>query len=112
MTTTQTDALARPFWLPDGCPEWCEVPHSDDDHPDDRIHYGPERSVNLRLEPPVEGWENWRPDRLVVCLRKHTDHSVPQVDLRRGDDPTTARMTLSEARELAAALLAVVEEAS
>jgi hypothetical protein len=115
MTTTTTQAPAvAPFWLPDGCPEWCEYTHwhSDEDHPDDRHHDGAEREVNLRLEAPVLGGAGWHPETIVVHLTQTEGDVAPHVDIRRGDDPPTVRMTLSEARELASALLAVVGEAS
>jgi len=105
MTTTQTDAPARPFWLPDGCPDWCEMPeaHSDEDHPDDRRHGTGEISVDLSLEPPVYGR---LPDAVDVWLDQHVTDAEACIHIQG------VRLTLGEARRVAANLNELCDKAT
>ena len=61
--------------------------------------------------PPVEDCDHeWHPEGLVVYLRQIEGAAAPHVDIGICEYPATAHMTLAEARELAEALLEVVNE--
>jgi len=104
MTVTQTEAPAQPYWLPDGCPDWCEMPdtHSDEDHPDDRRHATGELCVDLSLEPSV--YEKF-PDSVDVWLDQHVTDAEACIHLQGH------RLTLREALQVAANLNELCDKA-
>jgi hypothetical protein len=103
-TTAWTGTPPRPYWLPNGCPDWCEMPeaHSDEDHPDDRHHATGEIEVELTLEPPLYGF----PRTAGVWLDQHMTDAEPCIHLQG------QCLTLREARQLAANLNELCDRAT
>ena len=114
MTFTESRIPGHVFWLPNGCPEWCDWmdTHKDSDGPEDRSHLGGEIKVPLSLEDAVDhGSPGWEPDRIVASLRKMETDSEASVEITRHESAVFATMTLAEATQFAAAILDVVEAA-
>jgi hypothetical protein len=113
-TMIETPTQVRPPWPPpEGCPSWCRDPkeHEPRNHPDDRSHLDLSRYIPISLEAPSEHEKDeWYSDVLDVYLKKHDTQAEPQVNLSRGD-AVGVMLTVNEARDLAAALQAVVAEA-
>lgn len=97
----------RPFWLPDGCPNWCEdtKDHSPGDLREDRVHVGTEARVPLTRHDPVDyPGGTWEPEYWTTYLRQHPEAAEPSVFLGLGEDCGT-EMTFDEAEQLAERLL-------
>lgn len=91
-----------PFWLDEGCPEWCDGGHEDRDMVADRWHYGTRFELPLALHDPVEQAEpdTWAPETATLYLRQHWLRSDAEIWLGRGDTNEALRLTLTEACRL------------
>ncbi|MCX9191961.1 hypothetical protein C3Y87_11140 [Carbonactinospora thermoautotrophica] len=108
--TGQPTPDVRPSWLVEPCPAWCLGGHEEGDHPADRRHWSEELRVPLSLAAPVEIDEGcYRPEQARAYLEQHVREREPFVCLSKGDEPAF-ELTLDEARALAEALLALVEQ--
>lgn len=110
MTEERTDVTpARPSWLPNGCPPWCQQPgHLDGDRYEDRIHAGSTSHMTLTAaEPPTSltgpGYDN-EPATVETNLLQHYREAEPRVSLMRDED-SMGDLTLAEAEQLAQELL-------
>jgi hypothetical protein len=109
MTTTTQAPITAPFWLPDGCPEWCTGGHGSADHPDDRSHMSEMMYVDLTLEPAVHG----EVAQTEMYLYKHVTGAEASIRFgAAGVGERELNLTLAESCSLAAALLALCREAS
>jgi hypothetical protein len=102
----------RPFWLPGPCPAWCTAKHDDGDDPDDRLHVGKycwvtqtmaDPFVAVPTEAPDGPKANWQPAQFGVVLERGWRESEARVVIQYADDKYV-ELTLTEARELAAAV--------
>ncbi len=109
MTNSTTPAPGRPaIWQTEPCPPWCERwMHTDNQHPDDRCHYGPERQVTLRHEKALEYADQWDLDYLKAFLCAEHTSSTTRIELCRNDLAGTT-LALDEAELLAVHLLSLV----
>jgi Domain of unknown function (DUF6907) len=123
------DTSARPYWLITPCPAWCESKHQNQDHPDDRIHLGPDVEVYAMTSPspewvyakeqvrsgsPVERERNlemlrehddkFTPASFVAYLRQHELESEPRVWLALDESSDGLHLTLAETEQLAQGL--------
>jgi hypothetical protein len=108
-------ALARkaPFWLARPCPAWCQSDHTEADRPADRRHLSaPLGSVVLTETEAAESSDgSWQAQDIHVALSQHVREVEPLISCG-GHGPAGAwRLTVAEARELAAALTRAVEAA-
>jgi hypothetical protein len=109
MTTTETHA--RPFWLPNGCPEWCRTGHSVEDHPDDRVHYSEGFEIPLSLEPAEKTFPlgTFVPACIAAHLRQTEGSSEACVEISHQEEGPTFTLTLIEARQFAGMLSDLVD---
>ena len=107
---TTTEDITRPFWLPNGCPGWCQFTdcHKIDAHPDDRSHMGSDFSVDLILEPTSNGY----PVSVEMGLYQHVTDAEPSIRFAGGSWKHAVSLTIDEARAIAANLLALCDEAA
>ncbi|WP_141579636.1 hypothetical protein [Actinomadura sp. WMMA1423] len=104
--TLAPSEAARPWWLPEGCPSWCEWP---DDHPakacyDDRLHTGESRVVVLTGNDTAgDAWED--PDEARMYIRQHYREVAPRIEVGHNDAAVGLQFTLDEAEEFAHHLL-------
>lgn len=112
-----SDDRAVPWWQTEPCPSWCFNPHAGEDHYEDRRHFGPPGDqvpeVVLSVHDPVERIGEaglyYGPPTLSVELEQHVDSAVPHVRVGIGGAWPVLRMTVAEARSLAAGLTAVCD---
>jgi hypothetical protein len=92
------------------CPSWCDY-MSDHNDPLDVIHISVERHVELALEP-TEIWTDGieHAETATAYLDQRLGEANPAIHLGRGQD-AGFRLTLAEARQLAAVLIELVDTA-
>ncbi|MEV5704776.1 hypothetical protein [Actinoallomurus sp. NPDC052274] len=111
------ETAARPAWLPDGCPPWCDMGplHKDSDHLDDRVHSGSATQITLTAEePPLGpgvtpdgmGWTGEsvsypQPVQADIYLEQHYREATPRVWVGRDGRTTGMHLTLDEAEQFA-----------
>lgn len=91
------------------CEPWCGTKDHAEDEMDDRHCWGPRAVVDLTLEEPARYGGVWCHDRIEVAAMHWSNHDVPSVVLSHEGKAFEVSLRASEARELAAALLAVAE---
>ncbi|ONI81617.1 hypothetical protein ALI144C_20170 [Actinosynnema sp. ALI-1.44] len=107
---------ARPFWLHEPCPAWCDKFHEDNLDSGDRRHVSDEvREVQLSSEDmSVHGQSphkasDYRPTELVIYLDQHVREIGPRVIVDQlPGDRTKLHLLPTEARRVAEALLDMV----
>jgi hypothetical protein len=114
MASTTDPDVAEPrmtVWQSEPCPPWCAHPgHEDRDMVGDRVHQGTLQSVPLHLEQAEEMAEGaYLLDEARAYLEQHDEAAGACVVLMRGDNAGW-RMTLSEAKMLAAVLTGLAQE--
>lgn len=99
--------VARPWWLPGGCPSWCEWPdtHEGHDHYVDRLHMGARVSVTLTATEDSEPTEYDDPREAGAYIVQHYREAEPRIELVRDDAPMHVQLTADEAEEFAMKLL-------
>ena len=109
MTITETHT--PPFWLPNGCPQWCRGLHSEGDHPDDRVHFSEGFEIPLRLEPaePAFPLGTFVPACIAAHLRQTEGSSEACVEISHQEEGPTFTLTLIEARQFAGMLSDLVD---
>jgi hypothetical protein len=87
VTVTPVQPLA--VWQTEPCPTWCVFRHDDDEHPEDRTHFGETYSVKLLREPAVDYGSqkehDWQLTEMRAYLRQHIDQVEPVVSVMRND---------------------------
>lgn len=111
--------MSRPWWQTKACPPWCFDPHMDGDHYEERLHFGPSHDqvpeIDLSLHNPVrikpiaDGLWTYGPPTLFVDLEQHVDSTVPHVKLGIDGALPLLKLTVAEARALAAGLTAMCD---
>ncbi|GAA4242320.1 hypothetical protein GCM10022254_74900 [Actinomadura meridiana] len=114
--STDRDAAtvtARPSWLADHCPRWCENSgdHSGHDHYSNRRHLGPSREVILTAVDDHRTARQEQPPMARAHLFQHYREIGPRIDIARDDTPVGIQFTLEEAENFAHKLLAIVSMA-
>jgi len=108
--------VPEPFWLAAPCPEWCTGRHASHDAIEDRRHVGEDLTTVLTAEDgmitpgtfPVAA----EPRAAEACLMQHYREAEPVVWFSLGDNAGQEfRMTLAEAEQVAADMLALVARA-
>lgn len=107
--------VPEPFWLTSPCPKWCTGNHASRDAVEDRRHVGEDLATVLTAEDgtitpgAVPGAE---PKVAECCLWQEYREAEPRIWLSHGDQgPENIRLTLAEAEQVAADLLALVAQA-
>jgi hypothetical protein len=120
MTTNDETNDKRPFWLPEPCPPWCAVEHTDIDGDEDRAHESQNGTVTLSMEKAryVEIRETRDaygvPLKFEVCARQGYREVSPHLlvwDTSTAGKPRIRRMTLDEGEAFAHAVLDAVKAA-
>jgi hypothetical protein len=106
-------SLARkaPFWLTRPCPSWCQSDHDEADRPADRRHLSASLgSIVLTETEATESADGtWQAQDIHIALTQHVRELDPLISCL-GHGPAGAwHLTVTEARELAAALTRAVE---
>ncbi|MFD1547728.1 DUF6907 domain-containing protein [Nonomuraea guangzhouensis] len=114
--TSRAAGTAEPAaWLAeDPCDVWCVdgVDHTPGTHPDDRAHFSHSVLVPLKTMAPivVSYPERWEPPQLALSLERKYREKEPRVVFQVGDE-TVAWSTLTEAENIAHALLGLIAAA-